>query len=87
MTEQVLVTSRNDLRLNNRDIGSTSTFYDQYGVPPRNGAYDDRFYFCSFHCPGSGETDAIQILFRSGVPVLHPNWVVYKCGGITVDGY
>jgi hypothetical protein len=86
MTEKVFIsTSHNDLGLNNLTIGSVSTFYD-VGFQT-HGAYGDTFNFCSYFCPSSGETDAIQTLTWNGLPVLHSNWLAYRCGGTTVDGY
>lgn len=87
MTETVSIAARNDLGLSNPVTGHTKTQFDQYANPPRNGAYDDWFYFCSVHCPGNGETDAIQALTWNGLKVLHSNLLAYKCGGITVDGH
>ena len=87
MTEQVFVTSHNDLDLHNPETGTATTAYDAGALPPRHGAYGDTFKFCSNFCPSSGETDAIQILTWNGLPVLHSNWLAYRCGGITVDGH
>jgi hypothetical protein len=87
MTETVSIGARNDLGLSNPQIGTTTTSLDQYANPPRTGAYDDRFYFCTKHSPCSGETDAIQTLTWNGLKVLHSNLLAYKCGGITVDGH
>ena len=87
MTETVSIGARNDLGLSNPQIGTTTTALDQYADPPRTGAYDDWLYFCSVHCPGGGETDAIQTLTWNGKKVLHSNLLAYKCGGITVDGH
>jgi hypothetical protein len=85
MTEQVFVSSHNDLDLHNPQTGTATTSYDANGQ--RHGAYGDEFYFCSNFCPSSGETDAIQILTWNGLPVLHSNLLAYRCGGITVDGH
>jgi hypothetical protein len=86
MTEQVFISSHNDLDLHNLSIGATTTEYDYQAQPPRHGAYGDTFEFCSSLCPSSGETDAIQTLNWQGLPVLHSNLIAYRCGGITVGG-
>jgi hypothetical protein len=87
MTEQVFLSSRNDLELSRFDTGNTTTSYDPYAQPPRHGAYDDWFFFCSKHCPGAEETDAIQTLIWNGFGLFHSNLLIYKCSGITVDGH
>jgi hypothetical protein len=67
-------------------LGVTSTATYQHNTDP-TGSWPDLYVVCSTACPGStGEADAIQTWTWSGAPLPHPNYVVYKCNSITVDG-
>jgi hypothetical protein len=64
----------------NPTTGSEATY--------NGGTFDDRFFFCSAVCGSghTGETDATQVLFYSGVPVLSPNTIALRCTSITWNG-
>jgi hypothetical protein len=60
-------------------------------VTDGNGQFSDTFFDCSALCPGSGQTDASQVITDvlpngSGPYSLSPNTLVYECSSITVNG-
>jgi len=53
-----------------------------------DGSFPDTYSDCSTACPGStGYSNAFQLWTVNGVPLFHPNAVIYKCQSITIDGY
>jgi len=74
-----IVQGQNGLGVGNPQTGHHPT--DNWGQWP------DTYYVCSPVCPGSpAETDAFQFWTASGIPVVQPDLVIYKCGSITVGG-
>jgi len=59
----------------------------QTGSYPTDETWPDEYFVCSPACPGStGQADAGQTWTWNALPLLHVNYVVYKCGSITIDG-
>ncbi len=53
-----------------------------------DGSFPDTYSDCSTACPGStGYSNAFQLWTVNGVPLFHPNAVIYKCQSITIDRY
>jgi hypothetical protein len=50
-----------------------------------HGSFPDTYYVCSTACPGSGESDAAQSWVVAGIPLLHVDYLVYKCASITIE--
>jgi hypothetical protein len=78
MADQIFIGSPNDLNIAGSYTGGTTT--------DSSGTWPDLYFVCSPNCPSNGQSDGLQSWTWDGIPLPHANTLIYKCGGITIDG-